>query len=119
LTQRRTGDIQIDVRRLAIHLLILVILATLLLAGAAIVVGRMQAMQALAHGWYEASCCSDRDCRPVPDEFVEETKAGVVVKGHGTLSSTDPRLRWSRDQRTHLCEEPGKLLCVYRKPPSM
>jgi hypothetical protein len=74
--------------------------------------------------WYDAKCCSNRDCHPVPDGFVSNTEQGVEVKGHGLLSYTDPRLNWSRDLRDHICEsqtyyngvkQPGKLLCVYRK----
>lgn len=74
--------------------------------------------------WYDAKCCHQRDCKPVPDGTVENKEQGVFVKGHGFLSYTDPRLNWSRDNRDHVCEsqyylngvqQPGKLMCVYRK----
>jgi hypothetical protein len=74
--------------------------------------------------WYDAKCCGNRDCKPVPAGTVENKEDGLHVKGHGVLSYTDPRLNWSRDQRDHICEsntyyngvkQPGKLLCVYRR----
>lgn len=69
-------------------------------------------------GWqYDLSCCSDQDCGPVEDGVVTERKDGIHVEGHGVLSETDPRVRWSRDGQDHLCLSPtNKLLCVYRKP---
>lgn len=77
-----------------------------------------------AHDWYEFSCCGNRDCKPVPDDTVTETKDGVLIKGFGLVSETDPRLRWSQDDRDHICSQDissfgakvtTKLLCVYRK----
>jgi hypothetical protein len=75
-----------------------------------------------AHAWYDAACCSDRDCKPVDDGVVAEKADGVHVQGHGILSRTDSRLRMSRDDRDHLCVpsyDKTKLLCVYRKPNGM
>jgi hypothetical protein len=77
---------------------------------------------AAAHEWYELSCCDEQHCSPVPDGTVEEGKDGVIVQNFGILSYTDPRLRWSKDNRDHLCILRGykpKLLCVYRKPKGM
>jgi len=77
---------------------------------------------ARAHSWYEASCCSERDCVPVEDGVVVEKADGVHVQGFGILSRTDPRLRLSRDDRDHLCVAQAgatKLICVYRKPNGM
>lgn len=77
---------------------------------------------AKAHSWYESSCCGGEDCKPVPDGTVTETKEGVVVKDWGIMSESDGRLRWSQDERDHICiskatfgAPTGKLLCVYRK----
>lgn len=82
---------------------------------------------ARAHDWYESACCSGKDCKPVPDGTVVEMHDGVLVKGFGTLSESDNRLRWSQDDRDHICAQPptmfngapiggpGKLMCVYRK----
>jgi hypothetical protein len=77
---------------------------------------------ARAHSWYEAACCSERDCVPVEEGVVVEKADGVHVQGHGILNRMDPRLRMSRDDRDHLCVAPHsstKLLCVYRKPNGM
>lgn len=67
--------------------------------------------------WYESTCCSNQDCHPVADGVVQNKLNGVEVKGYGMLSYTDPRLRWSRDLRDHICEpaDHSKLLCVYRR----
>jgi hypothetical protein len=43
----------------------------------------------------------------------------VHVQGFGILSRSDSRLRTSRDDQDHVCQQPGKLLCVYRKPNGM
>jgi hypothetical protein len=70
-----------------------------------------------AHQWYEAACCSDRDCAPVDDDQVRDTPdGGVDVDGFGHLNKSDSRLRLSRDYQNHLCIIGGKLLCVYRRP---
>ena len=77
---------------------------------------------ARAHSWYEAACCSERDCVPVEEGVVVEKTDGVHVQGHGILNRMDPRLRMSRDDRDHLCiaqHSSTKLLCVYRKPNGM
>ena len=66
--------------------------------------------------FYEPSCCSGRDCAPVADGVVSEKAAGVLVQGYGLLSYSDARLRWSRDDRDHVCAQAGKLLCIYRRP---
>jgi len=77
-----------------------------------------------AHDWYESACCHNKDCKPVPDGVVTETADGVRVEGFGILSESDSRLRWSQDDRDHICAFPQstfgapvtkKLQCVYRK----
>jgi hypothetical protein len=84
------------------------------------VLGLLWPKEGLSHSWYEAGCCSDRDCEAVEDVAVKEKPDGIHVAGFGVLSHTDPRLRWGRDDRWHLCiskpspPEAGKLLCVYR-----
>jgi hypothetical protein len=74
---------------------------------------------AQAHSWYEVACCHERDCVPVEDGVVVEKTDGVHVQGFGILSRSDSRLRTSRDDQDHVCQQPGKLLCVYRKPNGM
>lgn len=70
------------------------------------------------HSWYDDSCCSTVDCAPVEDGLVEEKAGGVHVKGFGVMSYQDSRLRWSRDEKDHLCISTlsKELLCVYRRP---
>jgi hypothetical protein len=74
---------------------------------------------ARGHSWYEQACCSEKDCAPVPAGDVADKPDGVHVKGWGVLSPSDSRLRWSRDDRDHVCQQPNKLLCVYRRPMGM
>jgi hypothetical protein len=69
-----------------------------------------------AHDWYDPACCSGMDCKPVHDSDVVEKPDGVHVRGWGVLHRTDPRIRTSRDDASHICEMPGKLYCVYMKP---
>jgi hypothetical protein len=71
---------------------------------------------ALSHEWYEPACCSGNDCAPVDDGTVVEKSDGVHVQGWGVLNRSDPRVRWSRDDRDHVCAIAGKLYCVYRNP---
>lgn len=78
----------------------------------------LASVPARGHEWYENACCSDRDCAPVADGTVTDKKGGVAIEGFGTLNYSDPRLRWSRDNRDHLCISSGppqKLICVYRR----
>lgn len=37
------------------------------------------AQPAPAHEWYDGACCSDRDCRPVPNGTVRGTPTGYVL----------------------------------------
>jgi hypothetical protein len=71
---------------------------------------------AKSHSWYEPACCSGNDCKPVHDDDVVEKPDGVHVRGWGVLSRTDPRIRTSRDDASHICEMPNKLYCVYMRP---
>jgi len=72
-----------------------------------------------AHDWYEPACCGGSHCHPVADGVVVEGAAGVTVEGFGLMSYSDWRLRWSRDERDHVCIVDGKLACVYRRPKGM
>lgn len=67
-------------------------------------------------GLYDLACCNLRDCRPDEDNRVKDTRDGLFVQGHGIMSYTDPRIRKSRDDRDHICEDKGKLICVYQRP---
>ena len=72
------------------------------------------------HDWYEQSCCGNTHCHTVPDGTVVNLATGLYIKGHGMIAYSDPRIRWSQDEKDHVCElkdlDDGhlKLLCVYR-----
>ena len=53
---------------------------------------KVAAILVAAHSWYSPECCGGKDCHPVPDGVVQETKDGIVVRGFPMLSYTDPRL---------------------------
>jgi len=61
---------------------------------------------AIAHDWYPAWCCSDRDCRPLAEE-----KGETVVETADGWRLWDGRLvgrgdaKPSPDKNFHLCEE--------------
>lgn len=72
--------------------------------------------QALAHSWYPAWCCSDRDCRelvPAQGETVTETKDGYLL-WDGRLISRD-NAKPSPDRHFHICEEPATraIICFF------
>lgn len=72
---------------------------------------------ASAHGPYEPSCCSDRDCAPVPDATVTETPEGFTLNDTGEfVARTSSRVRRPLNEEYHLCRSPsGLLLCIYPK----
>lgn len=73
-----------------------------------------------AHSWYERGCCDDQDCKPVEEGRVQERPDGVHVTGWSdVLQEGDPKLRWSRDDQDHVCENSNRLICVYRKRKTM
>ena len=68
-------------------------------------------------GWfYDAACCSNKDCAPIDDAEVEESDAGFFLK---TRQEFVPRekTKQGRDENFHLCVNQfnGSLLCFYRK----
>ena len=79
----------------------------------------------LVHDWYEQSCCGNTHCHPVPDGTVVNLATGLYIKGHGVIAYSDPRIRWSQDEKDHVCELKDfsdghlKLLCVYRRMVSL
>lgn len=53
-----------------------------------------QTFTADAHSWYPDSCCSDKDCIPIPVEAIKVTPEGyVIVKTGELLKWKDPRVR--------------------------
>lgn len=80
---------------------------------------------AIAHdaptGWsYPFNCCSNQDCREVPD--LPETAAGYVATNGETIPYSDPRIKASPDGRFHLCtvagQERSRALCLFVPPRS-
>ncbi|MXQ13640.1 hypothetical protein [Microvirga makkahensis] len=72
--------------------------------------------QALAHDWYPAWCCSDRDCRALMaagGETVNETADGYRL-WDGRLIGRE-NARPSPDRHFHLCEEPTTraIICFF------
>ena len=73
---------------------------------------------AAAHDFYDYSCCSTRDCRPIEAHTVRETPAGYVIQQNSeTIAYGDKRIRPSPDGRYHLCTaggfDTGRAICVY------
>ncbi|MGI9482089.1 MAG: hypothetical protein ACR2OR_07000 [Hyphomicrobiales bacterium] len=66
----------------------------------------MSASSALAHGWYDRTCCSDNDCRPAnPGEVVGVDGGYEVVVGEVRyrVANRDTRVRPSLDGGFHVC----------------
>ncbi len=59
--------------------------------------------------WYPPSCCSQRDCEPIPIDAITETRSGWVVHyvsvRFGAINETIPlrEARHSRDGGFHGC----------------
>lgn len=82
---------------------------------------------ALAHeapsGWtYPLYCCSNQDCRPIPDASVKEGKDGYSLPSGEVLPYSDSRIRHSPDGLYHWCsadgENTGKTICLFVPPKS-
>ncbi len=88
----------------------------------------MLASPVRAHWRYDAACCADNDCQPVPDSAVHEAGGGVIVRlmpGQHLMWGKDKSgdfvaeiargdLRKPLDGHWHVCIGPaGNLLCVY------
>lgn len=83
----------------------------------------LAAVPAFAHDWYDYSCCSDKDCRPIPSSAVKATKDGYYVTINGrTMAYSSPKLKVSQDDQFHLCTiggtDDGLMLCLYAPPQS-
>lgn len=74
---------------------------------------------AIAHSWYDPACCSVRDCEPLPDGAVTQTKDGYHVTYTGGLGfKVDvvvpyDKARPSRDEKFHGCASVDRFLCLY------
>lgn len=84
----------------------------------------------LAHSWYDLTCCSDRDCAPVPDRSIVAMGDGyhvTLMPGdhplirwplRAVIPFDDPRVHLSKDARQHACIGVGPdnyqgILCIY------
>jgi hypothetical protein len=74
---------------------------------------------AFAHSFYDAACCSDRDCEPITFDSVTETRTGYEVSYfskqgfpvHGFMPRE--KTRHSQDGRFHGCATSTRFLCLY------
>ena len=67
----------------------------------------------LAHGWYEPSCCSDKDCRPAHKGEIVNTGTSYRI-GTVDIPYNDPRVRMSQDGQFHVCKPPHThIRCIY------
>ncbi len=82
---------------------------------------------AVAHDWYEVSCCSGYDCQQVEEATITIRPDGLLVtvdpSSHKMafgpieelIAYSDRRLRFSHDPNYHVCvsEYSQRILCVY------
>jgi len=80
---------------------------------------------AFGHEFYDAMCCDDKDCAPVPEGVVTLTREGYLVQPHNNLlkvqlvSFSDERLRVAPDGQYHTCLTAfNTLRCLYVPPAS-
>lgn len=71
------------------------------------------ATAALAHGWYDHACCSDRDCFPIKADTVTEEPGGWRLKSGEFIERGNQKQ--SQDEDYHLCRVngTGAVLCLY------
>lgn len=72
------------------------------------------------HSWYDADCCSDRDCFPVEAKHLDngniqfKTQQGFLELN---LRQHHDKIRPSKDENYHICMIPNegapKILCIY------
>jgi hypothetical protein len=80
------------------------------------------ARPARSHSWYDADCCSDRDCEPVSGvSFVASDPTSVPIMVVTTSFGTKPvtpqtKIRESKDNKMHACIYQEKLICLYLPP---
>lgn len=83
------------------------------------------ALPAMGHSFYDAQCCNDNDCHPIPDEAVTVTDKGYHVKYWGKAGYPVERFvllsqaKMSPDGRYHGCDIGMSLICLYVPPPAI
>lgn len=69
----------------------------------AVTLAMLSASPAFAHSWYDARCCSDRDCHPVPcGQLRADADGGVTFLPTGVQFFRENVLL-SRDAQCHIC----------------
>jgi hypothetical protein len=72
-----------------------------------------------AHSWYDLSCCSEKDCHPVPQEELEQDGNGDWVHLPTGLRFHGSMIKPSQDKHWHICYSPDNGIhkdipyCVY------
>lgn len=75
----------------------------------------------LVHSWYDADCCGEGDCVPVPATDVVEIEGGWKYLPTGNEFRNEGlirRIRPSRDRNFHVCigkkaHDLGRSYCIY------
>lgn len=96
-----------------------------------VVVLTATAQVAFGHSWYDPTCCSGRDCAPIPDDSVTVTPEGYHVRlepgDHPLVKSVidtvipfgSDDVMPSQDEHYHACVSMGSpsvdptVLCLY------
>lgn len=65
----------------------------------------------MAHSFYDATCCNDRDCAPLAPEQVQVTPQGYVLPNGQTVPFGQERV--SPDKDYHWCRYPGTQPLVH------
>ena len=66
------------------------------------------------HSWYDASCCSDKDCRSVSDDDILEGDADYIYLPNG-LHFPKSMEKPSHDKNFHVCYEGKRPYCIYTR----
>lgn len=89
--------------------------------GAVLLATAAQAHEARSGWTYPYACCSDRDCREIPQSAVLERPEGYVLRRTGeVVAYSDRRVRQSPDGVFHLCTvaglETSRTICLFVPP---
>lgn len=94
---------------------------TLAIAAASVCAYALFVGDAKAHDWYDYSCCSDKDCRPIPFDAVQVTPEGYRVPSGDVIPFASTKIKPTpaedTEQRFHWCTvagtDTGHTLCLY------
>lgn len=77
---------------------------------------------AVSHSWYDADCCDRWDCAPAPEGAVRPVSGGyrVSMKSPVTqnwidefIAHNSEKIRFSRDEKFHVCIPYEAVRCLY------